>query len=142
MTPDQFALAATIILLFPMAYFGLASPTFLLVKLDVPQVSKLLRGLFKAYFLMMGIVAVIGTIAFATTGRLVFAVGLGVMAAFAMAAGRWFLHRMDAEIDARDHGVPDAVPRLRRLHWGGMACNALQLVAVVASMPYAVVLPT
>ena len=36
----------------------------------------------------------------------------------------------------------DAVRRLRRLHWGGMLSNAIQLVAVVASIPYIAVSPT
>ena len=49
---------------------------------------------------------------------------------------------MDAELGARDAGDPDAVHRLRRLHWGGMLCNAVQLVAVVGSIPYINVTPT
>ena len=46
------------------------------------------------------------------------------------------------ELGARDAGDPDAVHRLRRLHWGGMLCNAVQLVAVVGSIPYINVTPT
>ena len=34
---------------------------------------------------------------------------------------------MDAQLSARDAGDADAVRRLRRLHWGGMLCNAIQL---------------
>ena len=37
MTSDGIALAAIVILIFPMGYFFLASPAFLLVKLDIPQ---------------------------------------------------------------------------------------------------------
>src|ERR1700709_2806828 len=37
--PDNFALFAAIILLLPMFYFLLAAPSFLLVKLDLPQVA-------------------------------------------------------------------------------------------------------
>jgi hypothetical protein len=33
------------------------------------------------------------------------------------------------------------VRKLRRLHWGGMLCNAVQLVAIVASLPYISVAP-
>jgi len=32
--------------------------------------------------------------------------------------------------------------RLRRLHWGGMLSNAVQLAAIVASIPYIAVAPT
>jgi len=142
MTPDVLALSATIILVFPMLYFLLASPAFLLVKLDIPPVTQLLRGLFNAHFLTMSIVSVIGTVAFAVAGRLVFAIGIGLMAAFAVWARRWFLRQMDAQLSARDAGDADAVRRLRRLHWGGMLFNAIQLVAIVGCIPYLSATPT
>ena len=134
--PEAVAFLAIVILLFPMAYFLLASPAFLFVTLDIPPVAQLLRGLFNAYFLMMIITGVIGTVAFAVTGRLVFTIGIGLLAAFAVSARRWFLRQMDAQISARDAGDADAVRRLRRLHWGGMLCNAIQLVAIVVCIPY------
>jgi len=74
-------LAAIVILLFPMAYFFLATPAFLLVKLDIPQVTQLLRGMFNAHFLMTSIAGVIGTVTFALTGRPVFAIAVALIAA-------------------------------------------------------------
>jgi hypothetical protein len=100
-----------------------------------------LRGLFNAYFLLLAIAGVIATVAFALEGRLVGAVGIGLIAAFAVLGRRWFLRRMDADLNARDAGDPDAVRRLRRLHWGGMLCNAVELVAIVGSIPYIEVAP-
>ena len=136
MTSDAVAMAATIILLFPMGFFLLSSPAFLLVKLDIPEVTQLLRGLFNAYFLMMSIAGVIGTVTYAVAGRPVFAIGIGLIAAFAVWARGWFLRQMDDELRARDAGDSDAVRRLRRLHWGGMLSNAVQLAAIVGSIPY------
>jgi hypothetical protein len=133
---DGIALAATIILLFPMGFFLLSAPGFLLVKLDIPEVTQLLRGLFKAHFLMVSIAGVIGTVVFAIAGRPVFAIGIGLIAAFAIWARGWFLRRMDAEVSARDAGDADAVRRMRWLHWEGMLSNAIQLAAVVGSIPY------
>ena len=141
MTSDGIALAAIVILLFPMGYFFLASPAFLLVKLDIPQVTQLLRGMFNAHFLMTSIAGAIGTITFALTGRPVFAIGVALIAAFAVWARGWFLRQWDAQLRARDAGDTAAVRRLRRLHWGGMLCNAAQLVAIVACIPYVVVTP-
>src|SRR5438477_8514470 len=112
MMPDAVVLFATIILLLPMGYFLLASPAFLLVKLDIPPVARLLRGMFNAYFLTMTVAGVIGTVAFAVAGRLVFAIGIGLIAGFAVSARRWFLRQMDAELSARDAGDADAVHRL------------------------------
>ena len=131
--PDPVVLFATIILLVPMGYFLLASPAFLLVKLDIPQVARLLRGMFNAYFLATAIAGVIAMAAFAVTGRLAFAIGIGLIAAFAFSARRWFLRQMDAQISAGD---ADAARRLRRLHWGGMLSNAVQVAAIVVSIPY------
>lgn len=136
MVPDAIALCALVILLFPMAYFLLASPAFLLVKLDIQPVAQLLRGMFSVYFLMMIIAGVIGVIVFAATGRLLFAIGIGLLAVFAVWARRWFIRQMDAELSARDTGDADAARCLRQLHWGGMLCNAIQLVAIVGSIPY------
>jgi hypothetical protein len=141
MMPDPVLLFATVILLLPMGYCLLAAPAFLLVKLDIPPVTQLLRGLFNAYFLLLTIAGVIGTVAFAVEGRLVGAVAIGLIAAFAFTARRWFLRRMDADLSARDAGDPDAVRRLRRLHWGGMLCNAVQLIAIVGSIPFIVGTP-
>jgi len=89
----------------------------------------------------LAIAGVIGTVAFAVEGRLVATVGVAVIAAFAVVARRWFLRRMDADLNARDAGDPEAVRRLRRLHWGGMLCNAVELVTIVSSIPYIVVPP-
>jgi hypothetical protein len=135
MMPDPVVLFATVILLVPMGYFLLAAPAFLLVKLDIPPVTQMLRGMFSVYFLALAIAGVIGTLAFALEGR-VAAIGIAVIAAFAVSARRWFLRRMDAELSARDAGDADAVRKLRRLHWGGMLCNAVQLVAIVAAIPF------
>ena len=137
MTPDPVTLAVDVILLFPMGFFLLSAPAFLLVKLDIPEVTQLLRGLFSVHFMMVGIAGIIGTLAFALAGRPLLAVGVALIAAFAVRARGWFLRRMDAQLSARDAGDADAVRRLRRLHWGGMLCNALLLAAFVGSIPYA-----
>ena len=136
MTPDGAALAAIVILLFPMGYFFLASPAFLFVKLDIPPVTQLLGGMFSVQFLMLRITAVIGMIAFAVAGRPSFVAGIGLIAAFAFWGRDWFMRRWQAQLNARDAGDADAVRRLRRLHWGGMLTNAVVLIAVVASIPY------
>lgn len=142
MTPDNVALLATIILLLPMIYFLLAAPAFLLVKLDIPQVAQLLRAMFSGYFLTLATAGAIGTMAVAASGRLVLAIGIGLITALAVSSRRWFLQQMDARLSDRAAGDSDAARRLRRLHWGGMLSNAIQLAAVVACIPYIAVAPT
>jgi hypothetical protein len=70
------------------------------------------------------------------TGRPVFAIGICLIAAFAIWSRRWFLRQWDVQLSARDAGDADAVRRLRRLHWSGMLSNAIQLFAIVGSIPY------
>jgi hypothetical protein len=137
--PDAVVMFATIIVLLPMGYFLLAAPAFLLVRLDIPSVAQLLRAMFNGYFLTMIVTGVIGTLAVAAAGRLAVAIGVGLIAAFAVSARRWFLQRMDAQLRAGD---AVAAHRLRRLHWGGMLCNAILVVATVGSIPYIMVTPT
>ncbi len=141
MTSAPIVLCATVILMPPMGYFLLAAPAFLLVMLDIPPVTQLLRGMFNGYFLVLAIAGVMGTIAFAVAGQLAFAGAIGSIAAFAVLARRWFLRQMDAQLRARDAGDASAVRRLRRLHWGAMLSNAVQLAAVLGGVPYIAVAP-
>ena len=133
------ALIATVILLLPMGYFLLAAPGFLLVKLDIPPVTVLLRSMFSGYFRILAVAALVSTIAFATEGRLFIVAAIALIALCAMPARRWFLTRMDAELSARDAGDADAVRRLRRLHWEAMGYNAVQLTLLIAGIPHMVV---
>src|SRR3954471_4128008 len=142
MMPDNVALFATVILLLPMGYFLLAAPAFLLVRLDIPSVAMLLRIMFNGYFLTLVTTGAIGTIAAAAKGRRVFAIGIGLVAAFAASSRRWFLRQMDARLGDRAAGNADAARQLRRLHWGGMLSNAIQLAVIVPCIPYIAIAPT
>ena len=122
--PDPVVLFATVILIVPMAYFLLAAPAFLLVKLDIPPVTQLMRGMFSSYFLILAIAGVIATLAFAVEGRLALAIAIALIAAFAVSARRWFLERMDAELTARDAG--DRPPCANCAGCIGAACSAMR----------------
>ena len=112
MTSDGFALAAFILLLFAMLYFQMTSPTFLLVKLDVPQVTRLMRGQFNFYFLALSIAAAIGMFAFALAHRPLTAIGIGTIGAFAVWARRWFVQRFLHSDLGRMSGIRYAPGRL------------------------------
>lgn len=138
--PDPVALFATVVL-FPMGYFLLAAPAFLLVSLEIPPVAQLLRGMFSSYFLMVAIAGAVGMVAVAISGRPLVALAIALIAALAIWTRRWFLQRWDAQLRARDAGDADAVRRLRRLHWEGMLGNAVQLAVILISIPHVVVTP-
>src|SRR3954452_25419180 len=92
--------------------------------------------MFSGYFLTVAMPVAIGAQDVAVTRCVVLAIAIGLIAAFATSLRRWFLRRMDDRISDRDDGDAQAVRRLRRLHWGGMLTNAVQLAAVVACIPY------
>lgn len=139
MPSDAIALLAVVILAFPMACFFLSTPAFLLVGLEVPEVTQLLRGVIKGYFLAIAIIGTIAMVLLAVAGRPAFAVGAIAIAAFAIVVRRWLLQRMDAELRARDAGIAAAVRQLRVLHVASMLINAAQLAIVMASVPLIVV---
>jgi len=138
MSPDVAASFALVIMMAPMAYFLLASPSFLFVKLDIPPVAKLLRGMFHGYFIALAIAGVVGTVGLAMAGRTAFLIGIGVVA-FAVLARRWFLRRIDAQLGPEPAG--GMAYGLRRLHVAGMLCNAIQFVLVVGCIPYIMAAP-
>ena len=85
MPADALALYAAVILLLPTACFFLSSPAFLLVGLEVPEVTQLMRGMFNGYFLVMSIAGVVAAVGFVAAGRPVFAIGAIAVAVFAIA---------------------------------------------------------
>ena len=142
MTLDGLALFALILVLFNMMYFQITSPTFLLVSLEIPTVTFLLRGQFWYYFLSLGVTAVVATFAFAVSGRPVVATGIAAIATYALFSRKWFCNHMDVELAARDGGDRQAVRRLRKLHWGGMLSHAIFFVALLTSIPYLNLFPS
>ena len=125
MPSDFLALLAVVILAFPMACFFLSSPAFLLVGLEIPEVTQLLRGVIKGYFLAIGILGAVATALLVAAGRPAFALGAIAVAVFAIAARRWLVQRVDAA----------PAGQLRRLHVQSMLINAVQLAVVMASVP-------
>ena len=136
MTLDGLALAALIIVLFNMLYFQISSPSFLLVSLEIPTVTILLRGQFWYHFSILGVTTALATLAFAISGHLVVAAEIAAISAYAIFVRGWFRGRMDTELAARDGGDRQAVRRLRRLHWVGMLSHGVALAVLLGSIPY------
>lgn len=128
-------LAGVVILIFPMAYFLLSSPAFLLVTLDQPVVGQLLRGQIHAYFVMMAIAGSVATAIFALTAHPGLAASAGLLAVFAVLARRWFLTRIDGRRADREAGDSAAIREFRRLHVAGMLLNAVQISLVAGILP-------
>ena len=133
MVPDFVPLYAIIIVLFSLTYFSMASISFLFVRLDVPEVWRLFRGLFDTYFWVVGFTGLVATLAFAASGRMAFTAGMLLLAATAMAIRRTVLQRIDAQQTAWRSGDTAAMRRLRLIHWGGMVTNIVILATVASS---------
>ena len=131
---DGLSLAATIILIFPMLYFMIATLTFFLAKMSDPTATWLLRGLFNVYFRVVAVLGAIAALAFLRAQKPLVAIGLAAAAGAAILARRWFLSRFDERIAARDAGDPGALRSLRGLHVGGILYNLAQISALVGSI--------
>ncbi|WP_293855226.1 hypothetical protein [uncultured Alsobacter sp.] len=127
--PSPYILFAMVIQLLPVLYLLIASPAFLLVKLEIPQVARLLRVMFHGYFYALIATGTVGTIAVLLGGHWAAAFAFALVPAAALLWRRWLLGRMDAAIAA---GAPAV---LRRLHWAGMAANAACLAALLVIVP-------
>ena len=136
MVPNFVPFYAVVVVLFSLAYFSLASISFLLVRLDIPEVLRLFRGLFNVYFLMVGFTGLLATTVFALSGRMAFTAAMLLLAATAIAARGRVLRLIDTQQSAWQSGDTAAVRRLRLIHWGGMLTNIVILVTVARSASY------
>jgi len=136
MVPDFVRLFAVVIVLFSLTYFSFASIPFLFVRLDVPEVSRLFRGLFDVYFWMVGCTGLVATAVFAASGRMAFTAEMLLLAATAMTARRGVLQRIDTQQSAWQSGDTAAMRRLRLIHWGGMLANNLVVGTVAGSLSF------
>ena len=127
--PSPVILFALVIQLLPVLYLLIAAPAFLLVKLDIPQVARLLRVMFHGYFYALIGTGIVGTIAVVFGGPWIAAPAFALVPVAGLLWRRWLLGRMDAAIVAQAPAV------LRRLHWTGMAANAACLAALLVVVP-------
>jgi hypothetical protein len=134
-TPQPVTVFCVIVLLLPMFYLFLASPAFLFVRLDIPQVARLLRAMFYGYFVALIVAGLAGSMLVALDRHALPALALASVAAIAFAWRRWFMARLEILLQERDAGVAGVAGRLRWLHVTGMLVNAMQLLAVIASVP-------
>src|SRR5262245_11764119 len=132
MVPDFVPFYAIVIVLFSLGYFSLASISFLLVPLHIPEVSRLFRGLFNVHFWMFGFTAFVSTAVFSATGRMAVMAAMLLLAATAIAGGR-VVQLIDTQQTAWRSGDVTAMRRLRLLHWGVMLANIGILASVASS---------
>lgn len=134
MVPDFVALYAVVIVLFSLLYFSFASIPFLFVRFDVPEVSRLFRGLFNSYFWIVGATSLVATAVFAASGRMAFTAEMLLLAATAMAVRTRVVPRIDTQLIACKSGDAVAMRRMRLIHWGGMLANIVIIAAVASSV--------
>lgn len=136
--PNFLPLYAVILVLFSLLYFCLASISFLLVRLDIPEVSRLFRGLFNVYFWMVGVSGLFAAAVLAASGRLTFTAAMLVLAATAMAVRSRVLQSIDRQQAAWQAGDTAAMRRLRLIHWGSMLANIFIIATLSGSARFIV----
>ena len=136
MVPDFVALYAVVIVLFSLIYFSFASIPFLFVPFDVPEVSRLFRGLFNSYFWIVGATSLVAMAVFAASGRVAFTAEMLLLAATAMAVRVRVVPRIDTQLTACKSGDAAAMRRMRLIHWGSMLANIVIIAAVASSVQH------
>lgn len=124
------ALVLTAVMFFAMGFLLLASPPLLLLKYDVPNDARFVRGLVHIFFGAVTLAAVLAGVNFALAGQYIFAAGMGCAAAFALVVRRVLVRRMDALRDRIQPDRTEEIAQFRRAFIGGMVANGVQLGAV------------
>jgi len=127
---------AVILVLFCFGYFAMAYIPFLFVRLDIPDVWRLFRGLFNIYFRVVAVVGVAAAAAFASSGLIAITAEMLLLAVAAIVLRSMVLERMDSEQIAGRAGDAAAMRLLRRIHWGAMLVNVAILASVAGSVPF------
>ena len=136
MIPAFIPLYALVIVFLSLFYFLAASIPFLFVRLDVPEVSQLFRGLFNAYFWLVGCTGFLAMAAFAASGRIALTAAMLLLGGTALAVRTRVLARIDTQQSALASGDTAAMGRLRLIHWGGMLANVAIIATVASSVPF------
>jgi hypothetical protein len=126
---------ALILVLVPMFYLLLACPAFLFVRLEIPQVARLLRAMFHGYFLALIAVGALAAGLNVLESKLFSALVLASLTGFVALWRCWLMSRFDHQVAALPLEPVTAAKKLRHLHLLGMAANALQVAAVLALIP-------
>src|SRR3954471_1224949 len=124
------ALVATVLVLFAMGFFLVATPPLLILKHDVPTDAGFIRALFNGYFIAVTLLAALAAAIYALAGQPAFGAGMACVAALALTLRVVIVKRMDALRPIMKPHDPDSIRKFRRLHIAGMLTNGLQLAAV------------
>jgi mannose-6-phosphate isomerase-like protein (cupin superfamily) len=128
------ALALTAVMMFAMGFFLLGTPPLLLLKYDVPNDARFVRGLSDLYFVAVMVTAALAGVCYALGGQFIFSAGMGCAAAFALAVRRLVVRRMDALRERMRPGDRQEIAQFRRLFLGSMMANGVQFGAVAVGL--------
>ncbi|MEY4751062.1 MAG: hypothetical protein RIQ60_3276 [Pseudomonadota bacterium] len=134
MTPSQFALLFTVVLLAITAYFLLGGLPLLILKHDVALDARFIRSFFNLYFKVAMVAALGGTVSYFMADRWAFAVGGATITLLAVALRSTLIPAMDnwgGRISEQDSA---AVRQFRRVHATALALNVAQLLTLLVSL--------
>ena len=134
MLAKAFPLLATVVLLFWMGFFTLASPPLLVLKHDTPKDANFIRNLFNTYYVVLMTMATIGAAICVYLEKTEVAYAMGGLVIFVFAVRLLFISRMDRLRGVGLVGDSGAVRKFRSLHMAGIALNVVQLGTVAWGM--------
>lgn len=134
--PNNFALLFTVLLLAVTTYFLLGSVPLLILKHDNPIDSRFIRSFYVTYYKFAFVVALATASSYTLAGRMVFAVGAGLIALISFLLRRNFIPRMD-QLGAQIHNNNlVAIPAFRKIHKSAILINLTQLLVILSSLKW------
>ena len=127
--------AFTAMMLAAMGIFLLFTPPLhVVLKYDVPNDSRFVRGLVDVYLVAVTITGVLAALCFVHAGLWAMSAVTGCIAAVAFAARRYIVRRMDRLRETMHPQDAAGIHKFRRLFMGGMALNGMQMAVLATGM--------
>lgn len=128
------ALYATAILLGAMLFFSFALTPMVFIKLEAAIAAGFVRALFPLYYLVIILLGATAALTFAVAERPIPAALMAMVAGFAVITRQSLIPRLDALREAKEAGDTKATAQFKALHRFSVVVNAVQIIAVAATL--------
>jgi hypothetical protein len=134
--PKIISLVSVVLLLGWMFYCVVGGAPLLILKYDHPTDARLVRGFFEVHYLVLMILAAVGTLSSAFSGRPLLATAIACIALTGFTARRVIVARMDRLRSTMTVTDAPAKRKFRTLHVTGLALNVLLLIGFISALAF------
>jgi hypothetical protein len=136
MLPKILSLVTIVVLPAWMLYFLMGSAPLLILKHDQPDDARLVRGFFDVHYLVLMIIATIGSVSSAIAHRWILTTAIATVALIGCTARRLIVSRMDRLRSTMTATDAPAISSFRKLHVRGLALNTMMLAGFLTALGF------